>query len=63
MFNFFKKKSPDKEPEGLARAKELGLITPEEVLVLEIARAQEKLKKLTGQGPGPGERSHHRPKL
>jgi hypothetical protein len=62
MFDFFKKKTPPGEPEGLEKAKELGLITPEEVLILEIARAQKKLKDLTGgPGPGPGEkRSHHR---
>ena len=61
MFDFFKKKPPPREPEGLEKAKELGLITPEEVLMLEIARAQKKLKNLTGSGGSSEEkRSHHR---
>lgn len=43
MFDFFKKKL---KKEGLERAKELGLISEEEALKLEVQRAMEKLKKL-----------------
>lgn len=60
MFDFFKKKPPAEDPQGLEKAKELGLITEEEFLKLEIWRSEKKLKDLTGS---TGEKkSHHRPK-
>jgi len=43
MFDIFKKKV---KKEGLEKARELGLISEEEALKLEVQRAMEKLKKL-----------------
>ncbi|GAH97410.1 unnamed protein product [marine sediment metagenome] len=57
MFDFFKKKPPIKDPQGLEKAKELGLITEEEFLKLEIWRSEKKLKDLGSSGE---KKSHHR---
>jgi len=63
MFDFFKKKPPIKDPQGLEKAKELGLITEEEFLKLEISRSEKKLEDLGSTDPrihGSEKKSHHR---